>query len=108
MISLPLPTTTTTNRIAMEEKKRRRALTDTDRLLIRKRHQTHSLEQKDLAEWFAQETGHTINQSMISKVLSSKYDYLDSMDKRKDRQLLQEKKRSSAGDWPDLEAALFE
>ena len=93
----------------MEEKKRRRALTDTDRLMIRKRNQTHPPEQqKDLAEWFAQETGHTINQSMISKVLSSKYDHLDGMDKRKDRQLLQEKKRSSAGDWPDLEAALFE
>ena len=45
---------------------------------------------------------------MISKVLGPKYDHLDDIDKKKDRHLLQDKKRSSAGDWPDLEAALFE
>ena len=37
----------------MEEKKRRRALTDADRLMIRKHNQTHPLaQQKDLANWF--------------------------------------------------------
>jgi len=45
---------------------------------------------------------------MISKVLGPKYDHLDDIDKKKDRHLLQDKKRSSARDWPDLEAALFE
>ena len=39
-----------------------------------------------------------INQSMISKVLSPKYDYLDGIDKKKDRKLLQEKKRTSVRD----------
>jgi hypothetical protein len=92
----------------MEEKKRRRALTDSDRLIIRKRNQTNPpIHQKDLAEWFRQETGHTINQSIISKVLSEKYDYLDSFEKKKDKQSLQQKKQSS-GDWPALEGALFE
>jgi hypothetical protein len=73
----------------MEEKKRRRALTDAGRFLIRKRNQTHPpTQQQDLAEWVAQETGHTINQTIISKVLSSKYDYLDGINARKDKQML--------------------
>jgi hypothetical protein len=42
----------------MEEKKRRRALTDADRLMIRKRNQTHPpAQQKDLADWFTATTG---------------------------------------------------
>ena len=44
---------------------------------------------------------------MISRILSPKYDYLDDKHKKKDRIKLSAK-RSSAGDWPDLEAALFE
>ena len=83
----------------MEAKKRRRALTDDDRLLIRKRNQTHlPTQQKDLAQWFTQETGHQINQSMISKVLGSKYDYLDDIVGKKNKKMLGEKKRGSAGD----------
>jgi hypothetical protein len=70
----------------MDEKKRRRAPTDTDRLIIRKRNQTHPpAHQNDLAEWFTQETSHSINQSMISKVLSKKYNYLDSLDTKEDK-----------------------
>ena len=46
----------------MEEKKRRRALTDTDRLMIRKRNQTHPpAHQKDLANWFTATTGHPLD-----------------------------------------------
>jgi hypothetical protein len=57
--------------------------------MIRKYNRVYSLEQqKDLTEWFTQETSYTINQSMISKVLSSKYNYLDSIDKKKDKRLL--------------------
>ena len=44
---------------------------------------------------------------MISKVLSEKYDYLDGLERKKDKQTLQQKKQSS-GDWPALEGALFE
>ena len=76
--------------------------------MLRKRNQTNPpTHQKDLAEWFRQETGHTINQSMISKVLSEKYDYLDGLERKKDKQTLQQKKQSSR-DWPALKGALFE
>ena len=70
----------------MEEKKRRRAFTDADRLMIRKRNQTYpSSQQKELAEWFTTETGYPINQSMISKILGQNYDYLDSIYTKKDK-----------------------
>ena len=37
----------------MEEKKRHRALTDIDRLIIQKRNQTHALgTQQELIDWF--------------------------------------------------------
>jgi len=45
---------------------------------------------------------------MISKTLSDTYSYLDNIEKKKEREGLQQKKRSSRGDWPALEAALFE
>jgi hypothetical protein len=49
--------------IRMEEKRHRRALTDADRLLIRKRNQTHPpAQQKDLANWFTATTGHPIDE----------------------------------------------
>ena len=77
--------------------------------MIRKRNQTHLLaQQKDLTEWFTAETGHSINQGMISKILSKTYDYLDDVHTKRDLKALKNKSRVSAGDWPDLEAALFE
>ena len=45
---------------------------------------------------------------MISKILGQNYDYLDNIHTKKDKRLLKEKSRASIGDWPDLEAALFE
>jgi hypothetical protein len=47
-----------------------------------------------------------LTQGMISRVLSKTYDHLDSLDGKKDKKFLQSS-RESAGDWPDLEAALF-
>jgi hypothetical protein len=44
----------------------------------------------------------------ISKILSSKYEYLDIKDPKKDKKELEGTKRSSDRDWPVLEAALFE
>ena len=89
-------------------KKKRRALSDADRLLIRKRNQEHPpSHQNDLITWFYEKTGHQINQSIVSKVLSTKYDYLDPLDAKKDKKQLNTK-RSSTGEWPDLEAALCE
>ena len=87
---------------------KRRAITDFERQSIRKRQQQHpAAHQSELIEWFKQETGHELNQSSVSKILSSKYEYLDSLDKKKDKDKL-ESKRTSAGDWLDLEGALFE
>ena len=60
-----------------------------------------------LIAWFCQETSYQLNQSSISKILSSKYDYLDDLNKKKDKTKL-ESKRTSAGDWPELEGALYE
>ena len=45
---------------------------------------------------------------MISKILSKTYDYLDDVYTKRDLKALKNKSRVSAGDWPDLEAALFE
>jgi hypothetical protein len=45
---------------------------------------------------------------MISRTLSDTYSYLDNIEKKKEREGLHHKKRSSRGDWPALEAALFE
>ena len=90
------------------EKRRRRALTDADRLIIRKRNKSHpSAYQQDLADWFTQETGHLVNQGMISKILSDTYSYLDNIEKKREREELKHRKRFSAGDWPVLKATLF-
>jgi hypothetical protein len=87
---------------------KRRAITDLERQSIRKRQREHpATHQSELIKWFKQETGHELNQSSISKILSSKYEYLDSLDIKKDKNKL-ESKRTSAGDWLDLEGALFE
>jgi hypothetical protein len=51
---------------------RRRAATNLERQSIRKRQQEHPAGQNELIQWFKQETGHDLNQSIISKILSSK------------------------------------
>ena len=71
--------TTTTNIIRIEEKMHHRALTDANQLLIRKHNQTLSLiHQKDLANGFTAQTRYPLDQSQISRILGSKYNYLDS------------------------------
>jgi hypothetical protein len=87
---------------------KRKAITDQERLQIRKRAKEPPRQQGELIKWFYQETGHQLNQSSISKILSSKYEYLDMKDPKKDKKELESTKRSSDGDWPVLEAALFE
>jgi hypothetical protein len=66
--------------------KRRRALTDHDRREIRKHNSEHPTSQQGLVDWYYQKTGHPLNQSQISRILSSQYDYLDD-DKRSKAQL---------------------
>jgi hypothetical protein len=88
--------------------KKRKALDDADRLKIRKRNKEHPpAQQADLGVWWFQQTGHQLAQGQISTILSSKYEYLDTLDHKKDKKQLA-LKRSSQGDWPDLEAVLFE
>jgi hypothetical protein len=43
------------------------------------------------------------NQSQVVKRLSLKYNYLDDIHTRKDKQMLKKKNKSSVGDWSDLE-----
>ena len=45
---------------------------------------------------------------MIFKIFSKTYDYLDNVHTKRDLKVLKDKSRVFAGDWPDLEAALFE
>jgi hypothetical protein len=85
--------------------KKRRAFTDLERRNIRQRYVEHPGPQSALISWFAAETGHKINQSQISKILSKAYEYLDGPT-RKTSTL--SAKRHHQGDWPELEAALFE
>jgi hypothetical protein len=61
--------------------------------------------QGSLISWFYQETGHQLNQSQISKILSPECAHLDN-DTRRPSQL--GSARHYKGDWPELEAALFE
>ena len=88
-------------------KKRRRALTNADRLLIRNRRKAYpTTQQNELVDQFSKETGHEVNQSMISKALGAQYDYLDPLNPKADKKALKAV-RSSTSDQPDLEGALF-
>ena len=78
----------------------------TDRITIRQRHREQpSHDQRALAQWYSSETGHSIDQSIVLRVLSTKYDYLDNVTNKK---AVEGKKQEMEGDWPSLEAALFE
>jgi hypothetical protein len=46
-----------------------------------------------LINWFTKETGHKLSQAQISRTLSSKYDYIDNLDKKKDKEALQTQKQ---------------
>ena len=84
---------------------KRTALTDAERRSIRRRRTETGETQAETAAWFAaQPEGRTLNQSQISKIMSSSYMYLDD-DNRKDSKL--GSKRVTNGEYPDLENALF-
>jgi protoporphyrinogen oxidase len=80
---VPIPSSSATPSCSSSAPKRRRAITDADRQRVRKRNKDHLAQQADLAAWFYQETGHQLTQGQISTILSSKYAYLDSLDKKK-------------------------
>ena len=84
---------------------KRTALTDAERRSIRRRRTETGETQAETAAWFAaQPEGRTLNQSQISKIMSSSYMYLDD-DNRKDSKL--GSKRVTNGEYPDLENTLF-
>jgi Fission yeast centromere protein N-terminal domain len=85
--------------------RKRRAITDLERRNIRRRNTEHPGQQAHLASWFEQQTGHHLGQGQISTILSDKYTYLDN-DNHKPSKL--GSKRNYDGDYPELEAALFE
>jgi hypothetical protein len=85
--------------------RRRRAITDLERRNIRRRYTEHPGQQAHLASWFEQQTGYRLGQGQISTILSDKYTYLEN-DNRKPSEL--GSKRNYDGDYPELEAALFE
>ncbi len=55
--------------------------------------------------WYKEETGRTLTQGQISQILSDKYSYLDD-DNRRATEL--GARRHYKGEWPELEATLFE
>ena len=83
---------------------KRKAVSDKERFQIRKRSREHPRSQVDLIKWFYAQSGHKLDQSQISRILSSKYDYLDNTTQKQ----VQNRHRVSKSDWPDLEAALYE
>ena len=90
----------------LKRKASRSALTDNDRRNIRRRYTSHPSSQSALRSWYEQQpSGRPLTQGQISIILSNKYAYLDSTNmKPKDLAA----KRHYKGDYPDLEAALFE
>ena len=86
---------------------KRKGVSDTERALLRKRNKEHPSTQTELINWFLQETGHKLSQAQVSRTLSPQYDYIDNLDKRKDKVALQAQK-SRVGNWKDLDSALFE
>ena len=83
---------------------KRKAVSDKERFQIRKRSREHPRSQVDLIKWFYAQSSHKLDQSQISRILSSKYDYLDDTTQKQ----VQNRHRVSKSDWPDLEAALYE
>jgi hypothetical protein len=86
---------------------KRKGVSDTERALLRKRNKEHPSTQTELINWFLQETGHKLSQAQVSRTLSPQYDYIDNLDKKKDKVALQAQ-RSREGNWKDLDSALFE
>jgi hypothetical protein len=83
---------------------KRQGVSDKERFQIRKHYKDHSGSQASLIQWFYQQSGHKLNQSQISRILSSKYNYLDETTQKK----VKDQQRASSSEWPDLEIALFE
>jgi hypothetical protein len=89
-----------------KSKGKRKAITDLERQVIRRRYREHPTSQVKLVEWFeSQPNGRRIGQGHISYILSDHYQHLDS-DNQKPSKL--GAKRHCKGEWPELESVLYE
>jgi hypothetical protein len=80
-----------------------KAVSDKECFQIHKRSRDYPRSQVDLIKWFHVQSGHKLDQSQISRILSSKYDYLNNTIQKQ----VQNRHRASKSDWPDLKAVLY-
>ena len=89
------------------KKQRRIAITDAERRDLRRQNYIVTqgeISQKALQRWFMEKYGRTLRQSTISERLSPAFSRLDDLR----RPVYPDRKRHKEGQWPDLEACLFE
>ena len=82
---------------------KRKAVTDSERLAIRKRQKEHPSIHKELIGWFEQQHGHRLVPSQITRILSSKYAHLDELDPKSK----QDKKKLVSRDKFDIRKPLI-
>ena len=100
--TIPLPMTLAAPASPPRAKKRRRELTNAQRVEIRQffYDESHAKpSQKEVIEWFEKQHYHTLTQSQVSKILSDQYSFLDDKNWR-------DKGRNISADYPDLEDML--
>ena len=104
--ALPIEFTTPTSPPSTKTKQKRRAITDTERKLLRDHFHEKGgqIKHRELIEWYSQTYYRTFNQSTISESLSPKFAYLDHWTETGHP----ERKRRREASFPDLENALFE
>ena len=103
---IPLPTTliNTANMASNASSsssipQKRKGVSDSERAILRKRHKEYP--------WATWSTGLDKRLGINLVRATSPYDYVDSLDKKKDKLALRAQK-SSGGEWLELEAASFE
>ena len=104
--ALPIEFTPETSPSSTKAKQKRRAITDTERKLLRDHFHEKGgqIKHRELIEWYSQTYYRTFNQSTISESLSPKFAYLDHWSETGHP----ERKRRREASFPDLENALLE
>lgn len=84
--------------------RRRHAITEAQRAALRKHYTSEEPKPThlQLGKWFEEKYGHAVSQSIVSRSLSSRFEYLDDATR-----LLGNRKRDKAGQWPSLEMCLL-
>lgn len=88
-------------------RQRRHAVTDYERQQIRLYYKKQpGKTNKDVAAWASEQFGRRIDATIVHRAMSSKYDRLDGQRFKKNSYVYS--RGNHDGDWPELEAALFE